>query len=204
MSNHVLLARLAIHTIALGVLAGCAGQPVSVPQEQFHRLNIAPAARPRPTPALNGPLEVERFLADGVLGDRAIAYVRAGDPDVLRQDRYHFWSDAPTRMLQQATAEYLRSAGVAGSVVTPEWRVSASYSLFCRIRQLEYVVGSPWRVVVDLEYALRRNVDDELLLLENYRISRTVAEGTVGSATGAMSLAIQDILAALLDDLTRR
>lgn len=203
MSRLGALARPALWPVVLGLLAGCAQQPVSVQEEQFHRLSIAPPSGALPARVLDGSLEVERFLADGLVTDRAIAYARAEDPDVLHQYRYHFWSDTPTRMLQHATADYLRSAGVAGSVVTPELRVQASYSLLCHIRRLEHLIGSPSRVFVELECALRRNGDGEILLLESYREARTVESANIAQATGAMSAAFQAILAALLEDVTR-
>lgn len=194
---------LPVLSLAGVALAGCTQQPVSVQAEQYYRLTITRDSGAPIDGALGGTLEVERFLADGLLSDRAIAYARAGEPDVLHQYRYHFWSDPPTRMLQQATADYLRSARVASSVVMPELRVQADYSLICHVRRLEQVVGSPSRVLVGLEFALRRNRDGELVLQDSYQVTRTVEDASVGAAVGAMSVAVQEILAALLDDITR-
>ncbi|MDX1434347.1 MAG: ABC-type transport auxiliary lipoprotein family protein, partial [Gammaproteobacteria bacterium] len=173
MSRHAAFARLALTALALGLLAGCAQQPVSVQEEQFYRLTVAPPAARPPPPVIDGVLEVERFLANGLLTDRAVAYARADAPDVLHQYRYHFWSDTPTRMLQLATVDYLRTARVAGGVVTPELRMDPRWVVSGRLLRFERIVdGSEARVALELDLALRDVEADALLFHETYRDER--------------------------------
>ena len=47
----------------------------------------------------------------------------------------------PPRMVQLQMAQYLRAAGAARQVVTPEVRVDAHYRVTGRILQLERVIG---------------------------------------------------------------
>jgi ABC-type uncharacterized transport system auxiliary subunit len=183
------------------LLSGCAA-PTVAPQDSFYRLgepeSVAPAAA-----ALDGTLVVARFLADGLLGERSLVYVKENSPQLLRQYSYHFWSESPTRMIQDRTVEYLRRAGVATMVTTPEFRAAADYQLTGKIRRLEQIRGSAPAVVVSLEFGLFRVRDSRLLHLHTYEQMLDVDGNDVASAASAMSAALLNILSRLSEDLSR-
>ncbi len=185
----------------LVVLSGCA-TPGVVPQDSYYRMgdpeSVAPAKE-----MLKGILVVPRFLADGLAGERHVIYVHANSPQVLRQYNYHYWSESPTRMIQERTVEYLRRARIADTVVTPEFRAAADYQLTGKIKRLEQIRGSAPRVVVSLEFGLYRVRDNRLLHLETYVQELNIDGDHVGRATSAMSEAVLMILSRLSDDLSR-
>jgi ABC-type uncharacterized transport system auxiliary subunit len=190
--------------LACGVLAGCGQEGVPVPTDRFHRLMIDSPATVYPAPKLSGVLEVERFSANGVLQGRSIVFVEHDSPNVMHQYQYQLWSDPPTRMLQDATVDYLRDSQLADQVVPTGLRITPTYTLVGDIRQLEHVVGNSASVIVELEFGLRQNRDDSLVWVKSYTATRAVKDDTVGAATRAMGEAVGEILTELSADLARR
>ncbi len=194
------VARCASAMILLGVLTACAAQ-APVPQDKFYRLQAVLASAPLTAPILPGVLEVERFTADGLTAGRPIIYVDSSDPNQLREYHYHFWTQAPTVMLRDELVTYLRQAGVAINVVTPEMRLDADHILSGRIRKLEQIVGSKKGTALELEIVLRNPRNGELLFLKTYR--HEVAQSAIGVAAAVVAFneALNIIYADILDDL---
>ena len=172
-----------------------------MPQDKFYRLQAVAAFQPLSSPVLPGVLEIERFTADGLTAGRPIVYVDAADPHQLREYHYHFWTQAPTIMLRDELVTYLRQAGIATNVVTPEMRLESDYALGGRIRLLEQVIGSKTGTAMELEISLRNPRDGQLLFLKSYR--HEVEQSTVGVAAAVDSLneALNIIYADILADL---
>lgn len=172
------------------------------PQDSYYRMSepesVAPAGA-----ALDGTLVVPRLLADGLVGERNLIYVEENSPQVLRQYNYHFWSESPTRMIQDRSVEYLRLARIATLVTTPEFRAAADYQLTGKIRRLEQIRGPAPRVVVSLEFGLYRVRDNRLLYLHTYEEELKIDSNDVAPAASAMSAALQNILSRLSRDLSR-
>lgn len=173
-----------------------------MPQDSFYRMGDPVSVSPADA-ALEGVVVVPRFIADGLISERNVVYVQANSPQVLKQYNYHFWSESPTRMFQEKTVEYLRRAGVATTVVTPEFRAAADYQLTGKIKRLEQVRGSSPRVVVALEFGLYRVRDNRLLHLQTYLQEQPIESDDVGRATEAMGASLLTILSQLKDDLSR-
>jgi len=186
--------------ILLLVLAACAAQ-APVPQDKYYRLQAILASAPLTAPILPGVLEVERFTADGLTAGRPIVYVDSSDPNQLREYHYHFWTQAPTVMLRDELVTYLRQAGIAGNVVSPEMRLEPDHVLSGRIRMLEQVIGAQKGTAMELEIALRNPRDGKLLFLKTYR--HEVEQSAIGVAAAVDSLneALNIIYADVLADL---
>lgn len=189
--------------ILCSVLAGCSEQGVPVPSDRFHRLDVGGPATVYQTPRLSGIVEVERFRAAGVLQDRAIVFVEYDNPNVMHQYNYHLWADPPTRMLQMATVDYLREAQLADQVVRTGLRIEPTYTLIGGIKKLEHVVGNSSSVVVELEFGLREHRDGNLVWVKSYTTTMKVENDNVGTATRAISEAVEEILTELSADLAR-
>jgi ABC-type uncharacterized transport system auxiliary subunit len=193
------VAKSVVTVVLLVMLAACAAQ-APVPQDKYYRLQAIPAFQPLSSPVLSGVLEIERFTADGLTAGRPIVYVDAADPNQLREYHYHFWTQAPTIMLRDELVTYLRQAGVATNVVTPEMRLEADYALGGRIRLLEQVIGSKKGTAMELEISLRNPRDGQLLFLKSYR--HDVEQSTVGvAAVDSLNEALNIIYADILADL---
>ncbi len=103
-------------------------------------------------------------------------------------------------MLRDELVTYLRQAGVATNVVTPEMRLEADYALGGRIRLLEQVIGSKKGTAMELRSRCNPR-DGQLLFLKSYR--HDVEQSTVGVAAAVDSLneALNIIYADILADL---
>ncbi len=185
--------------LILAALAGCA-QP-EFPQDSFYRLSDSASVSPAGAP-LDGTLVVPRFLSDGLLSERPVVFTLTNSPQRLQQYNYHFWVKSPSRMIQELAVDYLRKANLAPRVVTPEFRAPGDYELTGKIKRLEQVRGRPARAVVTLEFGLYRIRDGRLLYLETYEKSIPLDDEDVGRATAAMGVAVQQILAGLVQDIS--
>ena len=185
--------------VLLLVLGACA-QP-EVPTDRFYRLDVALPETRLAKPALAGTLEVDRFVADGLTAGRPIVYSESGRPREVLEYHYHFWTEPPTIMLRDQLVTYLRAAKVADIVVTPKHRVEPDYELSGKIKRLEQIKGTPPRAVVELELALKRSADGQILLLDTYRIEAEAKSGTVGAAVDALNSALGLIYARFTNDI---
>lgn len=184
----------------LGVLTACAAQ-APVPQDRYYRLQAVLASAPLTTPVLPGVLEIERFTADGLTAGRPIVYADSSDPNQLREYHYHFWTQAPTVMLRDELVTYLREAGVAKNVVTPEMRLEADHVISGRIRMLEQVIGAQKGTTMELEIALRNPRDGKLMFLKSYRHEVEQSAMGVAAAVDSLNEALNIIYADVLADL---
>lgn len=185
---------------AVVVLAAACGKPAPAPQDHFYRLHMAlPAATV--APLLNGVLQVERFTASGLLAQRAIMHSK-GDGEVHTY-HYHAWVEVPAVMLQLQMVRYLRAAGAAKRIVTPEAQLTPDYRLQGRILRLEQRTASPPMGLVELELALIRHRDRKLLWLATYRQEVAAADPGVRAAVAAMSKAAGKIYARFFRDIAQ-
>lgn len=185
--------------VAVAVLAGCA-QP-RVPEDNFYRLTIA-APKHMDAPPIPGVVEVSRFVADGLVAQRAIVYSEVGHANVAQSYHYDFWIEPPTVLLQNALVDYLRAAGAAGTVVTPDLHAEPDVIASGRIRRFEHIRGGGnGSVKVSLDLSLRERKSDKLLLVRTYDAERPLADTRLGTVAREMSAAVEDIYGRLLRDL---
>lgn len=186
---------------ALLLVLGACAQP-EVPTDRFYRLDVAAPETRLAKPPLAGTLEVSRFIADGLTAGRPIVYSESGRPREVLEYHYHFWTEPPTIMLRDQLVTYLRAANVASTVVTPEHRVEPDYELSGKIKRLEQVKGTPPGAVVELELALKRSADGQILLLDTYRIEAEARTGSVVAAVDALNSALGLIYTRFTNDIS--
>jgi ABC-type uncharacterized transport system auxiliary subunit len=189
------------------LLAACLGSAPPVPRDHYYRLLVdgpAPGfTQAGAAVSLPGTLTVELLQADGLLRERPLLFSASGDPHELQQHDYHYWNDAPPRMLQDQMVAYLRRSGLARAVVTPDMRIRADYELSGKVRRLERLLGGgPARVVVELELALVRLDDEMLIVVDTYSEEEPAADDTVQSAIVALNRATARIFDRFLAQAT--
>jgi len=192
----------ALVALACALAAGCLGRPA--PRDRQFRLAVAPSAR-LATPVLPGVLEVDRPSADAVVRRTALVFVTDADAPELRTRPYEYWVDSPTLLVQRELAGYLRAAGVADRVVTPELGVEPDYRLSGELVRFEEQrgPGAP-RAVVELALVLVDERSREILLQESYREERAVEGRDAQDAVRAYDAALAAALARLVADLGGR
>jgi ABC-type uncharacterized transport system auxiliary subunit len=185
------------------VLAGACAQP-EVPEDNFYRLRIEPPKNATPSPRFKGTIEIERFAADGLTAGRPIVYTEPGQAHRLKEYHYHFWTEPPTVMLRDQLVMYLRAAGVADAVVTPEMRVEPQFVLTGKIKRLEKVTGSKPMAVLELELGLREASGGKLVFLDTYLVEREAENDSVGAAVQALNRALAEAYARFTASVTRQ
>ncbi len=181
--------------------SGCLGGQSS--PDYFYRLNVpAPETQLDPSP-LQGTLQVTRPWADALTSERHLVYRKDNNISQLNHHAYHRWIDSPTLLLQQEMTQYLRKAGLAQQVVTPEMRTKADYALSCRIARLERVLDQSPRVILELELGITSMKDRRTLLLRNYREEYPTTNLEVASSINAYNQALSKILQRFMSDTSQ-
>ncbi len=182
---------------SLLALAACT-QP-KVPEDHFYRLT---SAAPQSAGAqLNGSIEVHRFVADGLTANRPIVYTSGAGSNQLQAYHYHFWSEPPAIMLQNALANYLRRANLTKSVVTPELRLEPEYIATGKIIRFEQITGASPSIAVELELGLKETGSGKLIHFGHYTVEQPASDPSIGTAAGQISQAINSIYARFLADI---
>ncbi len=170
-------------------LAACS-QP-EVPIDRYYRLQLA---APGPSEArLKGTLEVERFIANGLIAGRPILHSEAGKPNEIREYNYHFWTEPPIVLLRDQLVTYLRAAKVADVVVTPEVRIAADYVITGKIKRLEKIDGERPKAAIELELSLRKAGGGKLLYLDSFSVETDAKDNSVAAAVEALNRALDEI-----------
>lgn len=186
------------------LLSACAGG-ARVPEDNFYRLDIAAPASRLAAPALAGVLSVQAGAAAPVYRDRAFLYSEARTPGRLQRYHYHYWTDAPPRLLQRALADYLRAAGVATSVVMPEDGIDARYRLRLDIERFEHVRGQHGgTVAVVARLNLSERGSGTLLLQERIGTEAAVQGGEHTDLAEAYRRASQELFARIVTAVQSR
>jgi len=179
--------------------AACAGSPP--PPDAFHRL-VVPAPASRAATRLEGALEVDRPSAVDALRSRPLAVVDAGS-GVLRHARYDLWVEGPPALVQDALVDYLRAAGVAERVVTPELRDDPRWLVAGRIERFERVAGGGGggAAAVSLELSLRERGAGPPLVYGVYQATRRADGDSNAAAIQALGAAVGEAFAAFVADV---
>jgi ABC-type uncharacterized transport system auxiliary subunit len=196
-------ARTAVAAIlAVATVCGCAvPEP---PVDRFYRLTLAEAPPPSQTVVLPGGVLVDRPVADGEVGNRAIIHVSADAPTELQTFSYHLWAAPPSNMLQDLLVRCVREGRVTDQVVKPEQRIDARYTLFSEVERLELQTGSPRRVLLALDIGLRDNQREQLLFSQPFQAEGVPADDSVSAAADALSVAFSTVCRALIGRLADR
>ncbi len=187
--------------MAVLVAAACAQPPL--PEDHFYRLVVAAPKGGATAPKLGGTLEVQRFDADGLTAGRSIVYSDSARPEELREYHYHFWVEPPPVMLRDQFVAYLRGAGIASAVVTPEVRVEPDFVLTAKLKRLEQIVGPASRAAVEVDVAVRRTADDRLMFQGSYGVQVDAKSRAVVDAVAAFTTALSQVYAKIIADMSR-
>lgn len=190
-------------TVVLVVsLAGCFGDAPPVPEDRYYRVTLDAPPERSDQPLFDGVVLVQPFGADGLLRDRALVYSVDNPGGELKQHHYHFWTDTPPRLLQEATASYLRLAGIARDVVTPELRVPAEIEVQGHLLRFDRVLGGDVpRVAVELRLALVDARDGQLIVMNSYADEVPCADDSVNAAVRGFNEALSGIYRRFLADI---
>lgn len=196
--------RLAGHVLAAllpcAILLSACSQPPA-PKDNYYRLEGSPPPAARAAPLLPGILEIGRPTADGVFGQRAIAYSERKRSHLVQHYHYQNWIDPPAVMIQRRMTAYMRDAGLVATAATPEMHFKADFVLTSALRRLERIVGDKPAAVVELEIGLRRIDPEKPILLKTYAVEIPAQDDSMDAAIVAFRAALDEILAAFAKDI---
>lgn len=186
---------------ALLALGGCGTVPL--PDYRYYRPKdiVAPVTLARP--AIAGVLQVEGFRADGVFGERPIAYSAEAEPQRLLQYHYQLWTDPPGAILQRRFIDVL-GAMKAATAVTARASVRAEpFKLIGFIERLERVkrISGSWEVVVKLRIRVESPRGRLPLLEQIYERKVGVAGDGISDSVELIGRAVDDIAETVARDL---
>ena len=182
-------------------LSACGGT-TNVPEDHYYRLEIqSPQSSAQ---KIKGIIEVDRFTADGLTAGRPIVYSNRAKANELKEYHYHFWVEAPPVLLRDQLVRYMRTAGIATNVVTPEMRIEPNVAVQGRIVRLEQVLGTPNAVVLELEFGVKDIDNERLMMLKTYRIEKPAEDAGVGAALQAFNAAVADAFALFIKDMPQQ
>ena len=194
--------RLLVLALITVLLSACAGL-ARVPEDRFYRLATPEPAHHLDWPAVTRSVVVQPLEADGLYTERAIIFSEDPGHRVLQQYHYHFWLDAPGRLLQDYVAAYLRASGLAGRVSAEYSGAPADYVVSGRVRRFERLLdGEGGQVVVALQLRLLPPDSDSPLVAGQYQAAKPDG-GSLAGSVEAFERALDSILAEFVGDVQR-
>jgi len=193
---HTITRNILFLTLSTIVVASCSLQP-PVPEDHFYRL---PAVKLNNTGNLSNNLFVKRFVTDGLHSERPLLFSENSQPLSLKQYHYHFWVDAPPRLLQENLISALRSSGIAKTVSNYNPAKRDGHTLSGKIRRFEQVArGKENKVIIELELRL----DDKqgnILFVNDYQQEQSAGSATPHDLVVAFGTGLTKIYSELLKD----
>jgi cholesterol transport system auxiliary component len=183
-------------------LGGCLGAAPPVPRDHFYRILVPPPQAEAVT--FPGTVSVDPIEAQGLLRERPLLF-SVGSAQEVQQHDYHYWTDAPPRMLQLELVDYLRKGHAASAVITPDLRMPADYEVSGRIKRLERILdGKSPRVVAELELAMTETGTNRLVVVQTYNAEIKAADDSVTASVQALDQALSDIFGRFVADAGKR
>ena len=180
------------------LLAACA--PPTVPDMTYFRLPPPAADLVQRAPALELPVDVSVFAADGLYAEQALIYTTDVGGRTLKSYHYQLWIDPPARLLQRRLIGVLRQSKAAPLVTdrlpasTDALRISG---LILRLDRARSDAGYSAKVALQL----RVERGGDLLSERVYRAEAPAAGEDLAASVEAFGAALDRIYGEFLGDL---
>lgn len=190
-----------LQLLMLSLLLTACGTVPPVPEDRYYRLSET-AVKQSGKSQLGGVLAIGIIENAGIYNERAILYSEKSQPAKLQRYHYHFWADAPPRLIQDHLTINLRKARAARTVVIDKGEVDWNYLLTGKLRRFERIMdGSRSRVAVEMEFRLLKRDSRKPLLVKDYVANVAVKGKTVNDAVEAFNEGLGAIYSQLMADL---
>jgi ABC-type uncharacterized transport system auxiliary subunit len=183
------------------LLVACA-TTAPVPDNHYYRLLASRAPLTDDSPPIRGVLKVDAIKAFGIYRERALLYTLESRPEQLRQHRYHYWIDTPSRLIRNHLIEFLRYRRVAEQVVGSELVMTADLRLKLTLKQFERIItpGAADRVRVVLD-AVIIDADGKPVKIASYQSEKIAAGASISASVNAVTMGLNEIYTEIADDL---
>ena len=119
------------------------------------------------SPMLRGVLGISPIDADGIRSDRRMLFKKSNSPLELRLHHFRFWTDSPTKLVQQKIADYFRRMGLANKVIRYKPGNKVDYLLHGRLLKFERYVDTKSnqdKVLVSIELNISKESTGQLVV----------------------------------------
>jgi ABC-type uncharacterized transport system auxiliary subunit len=185
--------------MALLILSACAKAP-PVPTDTYYRLTTPQVSTP--APLTTGIILVRPLQGDGLHSDRAILHAQDPQGVVLTQYSYHFWNEAPPRLIQHQLIDYLRAAQ-SGRLVVGELDGDPALTISGRIKEFERQEGGKQTTV---RVSLELRLDDahrQPLLVQDYSEYAPAGGDDLSGTVAAFDQALNTLFTRFLADAAK-
>ena len=187
--------------LVLLAMYGCGTVPL--PDYRYYRpkdINMPVALA---HPVIDGVLQIEGFRADGMFGERPIAYSDESEPQKLLQYHYQLWTDPPGAILQRRFIDVLTAMNVAASVTARASVRAEPYKLSGTIERLERVkqLSGNWEVVVKLRIRVESPRGTLPILEHTYERKAAATGDSISESIELLGHAVDDIAESVARDL---
>lgn len=188
-----------------GLLSGCFGGGVAIPQDHYYHLADIHTGQARMDKPF-GVIAVTPLRSDALHHERTILYSLQSAPLMLNTYYYHQWTNPPGQLLQEYLITYLRDVGFAKTVVRYGERSHIDGQITGYIQRFERIVGQGRpRVVVRLELSfIPRAAARPPAMTRVYAAEGKAADNSMESTVAAFSRALQTIYARFAADVMQR
>ncbi len=183
-------------------LTACSLGGGNLPEDHFYRLPaIQLEAHKQP---VFDHIVLRPVRSSGLLHDRAILFVEAGRPLQLQRYHYHFWSEAPARLVHTALQQAFESRNIARHITEdideerPDRVIQAELQRFER-----YIDGDSIQAKVELYISVRDPALNTRPWSRLYRIEVPSTGRDFHTTAEAFGRALQQISQALTEDLQK-
>lgn len=181
-------------------LTACSLGGGSLPVDHFYRLTPV-ELQAVDTPLLDHIL-LKPVKVSGLLNDRAMLYSESSSSLELKAYHYHYWADAPAYLIQSALYQGLSSAQLATRVSRETTHSSPELSINSRLLRFErHLEADRNTVVVELEVWVQYSDSSKQPWNKVYRSQLYQQQSPLYAAVESFSLATQNIVQQLVDDL---
>jgi ABC-type uncharacterized transport system auxiliary subunit len=150
-------------------------------------------------PLTAGALYVAQLGSGSLYRERALLYSDDAENLTVKQYHYHFWEEAPPRLLRQQLIQYLRASGAAPRVLYDS-DTEADLTVQGRIKRFEHILGKD---AVTARVALELRLLDRggrVLVSGDYQAEQRAAARDVASVVSALDAALNEVFGRFLDD----
>lgn len=184
------------------LLCSCATNS-PVPDNHYYKLPWQQGKLPAVSLS-RGTIFVEQFITDGLYRERPLLHTEDQAGIDLRQYHYHYWVDAPARLLRDQLLLYL-SASHAAARLSAYPDATAELGIHGTVRGFEIRNhGNTRRVFVDLAFRVDRQGMESPLLLSDYQAQEDIQGPEMVDAVAAFEAALSRIFASLVSDLREK
>ncbi len=171
--------------------------------ENFYALPDTQPGYKFKTPALKGVLGIPPLDTDSLRGDRRMLFKLSARPLELRLHHFRFWTDSPTKLVQQKISIYLRDIQFASKVIRFIPGTKIDYLMHGRLIKFERFVNpnaSFDEVLVSIELSISKESTGQLVVPATiYHIRQKAsrarsANDTIVNAVKSFKLALDKAL----------